>query len=227
VIRFFLISLLLHGLLLVAWPARDTQPRMSSHPVSVKLVGVEMHSAPAAGQADDRPSPTRKPSPPVEPGRQQRDTPHETVSQRWQGDTRTAPRESLQSDSVRPEADIRAMAQEPVQDGSAGTAEPADSGNDTFLVKVRTAVMSALRANFSYPRRARIRGWEGTVVIALHILPDGGICNVRIADSSGIAVLDKAALGALRGVRVPRAVAWLEGREMDMIIPVEYRLTDS
>lgn len=93
--------------------------------------------------------------------------------------------------------------------------------------QVRAAVNAAFRAHFQYPRRARLRGWEGTVVIALRLLPDGGISNVRLANSSGIAVLDRAAIKALQAIRVPQAVAWIAGREMDMIIPVEYRLTDS
>ena len=99
--------------------------------------------------------------------------------------------------------------------------------NRDTLESLRAAVYSALQARFSYPRRARVRGWEGTVVISLRIMPDGQLSDIRVADSSGVPVLDRAALRSLARIRVPQVVAWLDGREIDMLIPVEYRLTDS
>jgi protein TonB len=116
---------------------------------------------------------------------------------------------------------IREPRDQPAQDTVAAVREPSAEA------RVRAAVHAAFRARFEYPRRARLKGWQGTVVIALRILPDGGVRNVRIADSSGIDVLDRAALRSLQDLRVPQAVAWMAGREMDMIIPVEYRLTGS
>ena len=92
---------------------------------------------------------------------------------------------------------------------------------------LRNALVSALQARFRYPRRAQKRGWEGTVVISLRILPDGQLADVHVANSSGVPVLDRAALRSLSEVSVSRHVAWLDGREIDMLIPVEYRLTDS
>ncbi|MBT8122273.1 MAG: TonB family protein [Gammaproteobacteria bacterium] len=92
---------------------------------------------------------------------------------------------------------------------------------------LRNALVSALQARFRYPRRAQKRGWEGTVVISLRILPEGQLADVHVANSSGVPVLDRAALRSLSEVSVSRHVAWLDGREIDMLIPVEYRLTDS
>lgn len=92
---------------------------------------------------------------------------------------------------------------------------------------LRNALASALQARFRYPRRAQKRGWEGTVVISLRILPDGQLTDIQVANSSGVPVLDRAALRSLSEVSISRHVAWLDGREIDMLIPVEYRLTDS
>ena len=100
-------------------------------------------------------------------------------------------------------------------------------GNEASRQSVRAALYSALQARFRYPRRARARGWEGTVVVSLRLMPDGALANVQLADSCGIPLLDRAAVRALARLQVPQAVAWLDGREMDMLIPVEYRLTDS
>lgn len=92
---------------------------------------------------------------------------------------------------------------------------------------LRNALVSTLQARFSYPRRAQKRGWEGTVVISLRIMPDGQLADVHVANSSGVPVLDRAALRSLSEVSMSQHVAWLDGREFDMLIPVEYRLTDS
>ena len=99
--------------------------------------------------------------------------------------------------------------------------------NRDTLNSLRAAVFSALQARFTYPRRARVRGWEGTVIVSLRIMPDGHLSKIQLADSSGVPLLDRAALRSLAGISMPQIVAWLDGREIDMLIPVEYRLTDS
>ena len=101
------------------------------------------------------------------------------------------------------------------------------STNRDTVNSLRAAVYSALQARFTYPRRARMRGWEGTVVVSLRIMPDGHLADIQVADSSGVPTLDRAALRSLARIRMPQVVAWLDGREIDMLIPVEYRLTDS
>jgi TonB family protein len=49
-----------------------------------------------------------------------------------------------------------------------------------------------------YPEMARIRGYEGVVLVAAEILPDGSVGNLKIRKSSGYAVLDQSALEAVR-----------------------------
>jgi len=126
--------------------------------------------------------------------------------------------------SSRPQAAAETMAQLPAEPQI--PAKDAETLQETALSNVRAALAHALRAKFSYPRRARLRGWEGTVVIALRILPDGAITDVRVSDSSGIGVLDEAAIRSISAVQIPEAVAWMDGHELAMLIPVQYRLTD-
>lgn len=128
---------------------------------------------------------------------------------------------AAQTATPRHDTVIRQPHEQPAQDTVVAALEPSAEA------RVRAAINAAFRARFVYPRRARVNGWQGTVVIALCVLPDGGVRDVRVADSSGIAVLDRAALQSLQNLRVPQAVAWMAGREMAMMIPVEYRLTDS
>jgi TonB family protein len=49
-----------------------------------------------------------------------------------------------------------------------------------------------------YPELARIRGYEGIVLVYAEILPDGRVGNLKIRKSSGYAILDKSALDAVK-----------------------------
>jgi protein TonB len=49
-----------------------------------------------------------------------------------------------------------------------------------------------------YPEIARLRGYEGVVLIAAEILPTGRVGNARIRQSSGYAILDQSALEAVK-----------------------------
>ena len=49
-----------------------------------------------------------------------------------------------------------------------------------------------------YPEIARIRGYEGIVLVAAEILPDGRVGNMKIRKSSGHAILDQSAVEAVK-----------------------------
>jgi len=49
-----------------------------------------------------------------------------------------------------------------------------------------------------YPAIARIRGYEGIVLVAAEILQDGRVGNMKIRKSSGYAILDKSAIEAVK-----------------------------
>lgn len=87
---------------------------------------------------------------------------------------------------------------------------------------------AAMQPYFHYPLLARRRGWEGTVQVGLRISARGEIIQLRILKTSQHAVLDAAAIDCLSKIgQVPGAMAWLAGQESDIVLPVEYRLTDS
>lgn len=91
--------------------------------------------------------------------------------------------------------------------------------------RVRATLQEALLPRFDYPAVARRRGWQGRVRIGLHVEADGDLTRIHLVESSGYALLDKAAVRNVTELRnVPAAIQWLDGLDMDMILPVRYRL---
>jgi TonB family protein len=77
-----------------------------------------------------------------------------------------------------------------------GDGEPARSANRRFV----TWLDGAIRAKLHYPERARARNAEGTVVVSLTVSPDGKTCKAVLADSSGDAALDRAAITLVKSL---------------------------
>lgn len=200
--RFILLSIFIHGLAAGLSLYYFSQQAEVPRPGSALLLSLQTFSEPARSRQP-------APSPASEPAPQQQATAH--------GIKNALP--------VIEQAADAAIEVEPQQ--NAATKTPVSADNPDTLNSLRAAVYSALRASFTYPRRARQRGWEGTVVISLRILPDGNLTNIQVANSSGISVLDRAAMHSIQQITVPQAIAWMQGKELDMMIPVEYRLLDT
>ena len=100
------------------------------------------------------------------------------------------------------------------------------NGQDAgFRNQLQGELQTRLSRYLVYPPLARARGWEGRVLLAFNIETDGQMENIRVAQSSGFAVLDDSALNSLYQVgRLAEAVAWLQGRPLTMQIPVIYQL---
>jgi len=90
--------------------------------------------------------------------------------------------------------------------------------------QARAQVISDLARYFYYPPFARMRSWEGRVLLAFHIGQNGLLQDARVARTSGFGLLDEAALNSLR--RVER-VAYTGNDRLDLEIPVVYRLTEN
>lgn len=50
----------------------------------------------------------------------------------------------------------------------------------------------------AYPEIARVRGYEGIVLVFAEVLPDGRVGEIKIRKSSGYAILDQSALNAVK-----------------------------
>ena len=105
----------------------------------------------------------------------------------------------------------------------------AASGTDTTGAEARARIEARLHTSlarhFDYPYVARLRGWEGSVLLAFIVQASGNLNDIRIVRSSGFALLDHSAVDSLKKVQhLPEAVAWLQGRDIEMQLPVIYRL---
>lgn len=102
-----------------------------------------------------------------------------------------------------------------------------DKTIETARALIRGRLETDLARYFSYPAIARRRGWQGNVRVGFTVQPDGRVTDAYVAHSSGYEVLDKSALKALGTVEpLAEAAAWLEGKAVDMQLPVIYKLEE-
>jgi len=77
---------------------------------------------------------------------------------------------------------------------------------------------SAIEQAKTYPRLARERGIEGTVLVRFKVLPSGAVDSVAVVTSSGSDVLDSATVKTIfRAAPMPYVSGWVE-------VPISYVL---
>ncbi len=94
---------------------------------------------------------------------------------------------------------------------------------------LRNYLLGELRDQLSryltYPQRARRRGWEGEVLLAMEINTQGQLQNIQLVHSSGYATLDRSAMKSLSRVeRLPLPATARRQEAMNLQLPVVYRL---
>ncbi len=76
-----------------------------------------------------------------------------------------------------------------------------------------------------YPRRARVRRQEGTVLLHLVIDRDGSLREYRIKKSSGYDLLDRAAIAMIKRAQpLPRFPDSLDRTRIKLVVPVQFVL---
>jgi len=124
---------------------------------------------------------------------------------------------AIQADKIKPIPTISAAKIIPVQsypvqeerDGSIASTTTADSStNFSNVTALQEAGNSAAFVSASplyrentppiYPAIAKLRGYEGVVLVNAEILPDGRVGNTAISKSSGYTILDKSAMEAVK-----------------------------
>jgi protein TonB len=86
-------------------------------------------------------------------------------------------------------------------------------------------IVTKIHAVKKYPRNARRKGWEGTVVIKLHILPTGNFERAEIVQASRYESLDKAALQAIQKAQpFPEFPEEISVPSLVVNIPIQFSL---
>ena len=79
-------------------------------------------------------------------------------------------------------------------------------------------LQSAIEQSKTYPRLARERGIEGTVLVRFKVLPSGTVETVNVVRSSGASILDEASVTTVyRAAPLPFVSGWVE-------VPMSYVL---
>lgn len=122
--------------------------------------------------------------------------------------------------------DVAAVQAEP--DAVTLAVTPPQPSSLTISQHISAALHSELARRFEYPWLARKRGWQGEVTLSLRVADNGHLSDWEIFKTSGHSVLDKSALKAARAIHhLPQARGLLNGRSLQLTIPVRYQLLDS
>lgn len=109
------------------------------------------------------------------------------------------------------------------------SARPASPALDETAKKalLRRALAQQLAFHRYYPPLARMRGWQGEVRLRVRVGSDGRLSRVRVLQTSGHALLDRAAVRSVHAVHgIHHPPQWLRGTHFDIVLPVVYKLLD-
>lgn len=102
-------------------------------------------------------------------------------------------------------------------DAGIGSGEP-DGPEGAMSSEQWRLLQSALEKVKTYPRLARERGIEGTVLVRFKVLPSGTVETVNVVRSSGASILDEASVKTVyRAAPMPYVQGWVE-------VPMSYVL---
>jgi len=113
--------------------------------------------------------------------------------------------------------------QNPPEAAPAAEPEDIDTADDRAAVQASVPLYD-LNPPPHYPRAARRRNYQGTVMLDVRVTVDGVVAEVRIADSSGYSILDRSAAKSVKGWRFSPALRAGQPIEMWVQVPVRFEL---
>ncbi len=218
---FIALSLLVHAGVLL-WPRSDTPPLSIGGEAQALRVSIAAMSA-VVSVPDTTPV--------HQPAARQQDKPApRTPPLRLPAQTALQPVVPVRKTTISPDPGATASSHQTAQvTGNApqSASSPEQSAADVSR-KISVALRNRLSSRFIYPWLARQRGWEGRVLLSLTVMGNGDLGEWRVAQTSGYRTLDHSALEAAQRIEnLPQAAAWLNGRSLEVQVPVQYRLLDS
>jgi len=251
-----LLSSLLHVALLAGWPTLDSPPRHVGHSAVITLalnsarVSARSAALPTGGTETGS---TRKKREPAGGNSHNKAVTQASRHAQWHTHrqnkpTRTASVISSQAKTIAARhttrqaranttgrqdqvpvsiAAVTHITRPPTGRKAKNRERPAHPGRGLAVRRLQSSLRHALAPYFHYPLLARRRGWEGIVKLGMHIDATGRLSRVRILHSSGYALLDQAARKSLRQlIVVPRSGKPSDRQELDMVLPIQYRLVN-
>ncbi len=110
--------------------------------------------------------------------------------------------------------------------GASGDEAESSGQSEYFTATVDRSPAYTYNPKPAYPRAARRRGQEGTVLLLVEVLPTGRAGKIEIERSSGFELLDTAAVEAVQGWRFLPAKRGMRAVRAWVKIPVEFNLRD-
>ena len=237
----------LHGWLLWMdpfWEPFTSQIRSANMPVSIDLTYLPPPAASSvpliASDPVTQPEPERRPSAPALPRekipsvkkkikRKPQQQPARVISS-----PASKPHEKPLPKSDPPKKTVKPPATEVKHPGAKLSERPAPKRNARSHSASKkpttpTPLIEAIpiyRRNPSprYPRLARKRKYQGTVILDVLVLPDGSVGDLKVHDSSGYSILDKAALKSVNEWLFEPGRRGEEKIEMWVRVPVRFKL---
>lgn len=197
-----------------------------SRAVAIDLVAVQRPAekplAPKPKAVKPRPKPKVKPRPapkPVaRPVRSPEPAPRPVAPEPA---VEPAPEPTFDQEVLEPDLDAADPIDAP--EPSASKEKPADEADDRAVVQDSVPLYD-LNPEPRYPRVARRRNYQGTVMLDVRVTVDGSAAEVRIAQSSGYAILDRCALNAVKRWRFSPARRGDHPFEMWVQVPVRFQV---
>jgi protein TonB len=116
----------------------------------------------------------------------------------------------------------------PAAHGNDAAPAPEAPADPAALERYGRSLADLLAQQQQYPRMAAMRGWEGEVRLRITIARKGNIVATDVIRSSGHELLDRSAIQLVtQAGPLPRLPEALQNREIQLIVPVHYRLEKS
>jgi periplasmic protein TonB len=197
-------------------------PLARSQSMTINLVSVQALAAaprmPTPKKIQPRPKPKPKP-------KQIRKPAPKPVAHLRPEPPPSAPEPVSEPPTVEPEPPAGPVSEQPLSETD--TAEPSDPGpvSRQERAAVRESVpLYDLNPPPVYPRVARRRNYQGTVLLDVRVTVNGTVAEVKVARSSGYSVLDRSALSSVRNWRFEPARRGSRSFETWVQVPVRFEL---
>ena len=207
----------LHGaaLWIVGSGTRPVLPLARSQSVTINLVSVQ---APAPKKIQPRPQPKPKP-------RQIRKPAPKPEARPLPEPSPPAPEPAPMPPMAEPVPPAGpATEQSPAETDTADQSDPGPASLQEHAAVHESVPLYEINPPPVYPRVARRRSYQGTVLLDVRVTAEGTVAEVKVAQSSGYSVLDRSALNSVRNWRFEPARRGTRPFETWVQVPVRFEL---